>query len=130
MRTIYLVLKKPDSLITLINEIPGDKFSSELHFYKGQLLLDKLALNEDIPEEDKIIIAQKAEDEFKKILDFSEDRKDINGYIGLLDLYTEIGEERKKDILTAELISNPRFSVAFLCTTTVTKKILRCLFIY
>jgi hypothetical protein len=108
LRMIYLVLEKPDSMITLIDEIPEDRFLSELHFFKGQLLLDKLELNEDIPEEEKIIIAQKAEDEFKKILDFSEDRKDINGYIGLLDLYTEIGEEFKKDILTAELISDSK----------------------
>ncbi len=115
LRIIYLVLGKFDSLETVINEIPEEKAFTELHFFKGQLLLDKLVLNKSVPEEDKKTIVLKAENEFKKILSSSEDREKINGYIGLLDLYTEIGEEYKKESLVAEMINKPKvFSSVFM----------------
>jgi hypothetical protein len=115
LRMIYLVLEEPDSMMAIINEIPEGKALTELHFFKGQLLLDKLALNEDIPEKEIKIIAQKAENEFKKILDSSTDEEKVNGYIGLLDLYEEIGEKHKKDILVKELLGDQRiFSSVFM----------------
>jgi len=115
LRIIYIVLGEPDSFIALINEIPEDRFLSEFQFFKGQLFLDKLVFNKDIPEEEKQILVQKVESEFKKILGSSEDGKNINAYIGLLDLYAEIGEKNKKDILTAELVTDPRiFSSVFM----------------
>jgi hypothetical protein len=115
LRIVYLVLGEPDSFIALVNEIPADRFLSEFQFFKGQLFLDELMFNKDITEEEKQIIAQKAEIEFKKILGSSEDREKINAYIGLLDLYEAIGEKDKKDILTAELINYPKiFSSVFM----------------
>ncbi len=114
LRIIYLFLGKPDSLIALINEIPEEEFLSERQFFKGLLLLDKLVFNKDIPQEEKQIIAHKAEKEFKKILGSSEEGN-VNAYVGLLDLYEATGEKNKKDILTAELISDSKiFSSVFM----------------
>lgn len=115
LRIIYLFLGTPDSLKRFIDEIPEEKIFSEIHFYKGQLLLDKLVLNKDITDEKKKVMALESEKEFKKVLSYPEDKNDINGYIGLLDLYVELGYENKKESLIATVINKPRvFSSVFM----------------
>ena len=115
LRTIYLVLGKLDALKTVMDEITAKMVFSELYFFKGQLLLDELALSENLSEEDRRTISVEAENEFKKFLSSSEVREKINGYVGLLSLYTEMGEELKRDSLIAEIIVKPKvFSNIFM----------------
>ncbi|MEJ2568229.1 MAG: hypothetical protein P8Z50_05070, partial [candidate division WOR-3 bacterium] len=115
LRVIYVVLGKIDELINLIDSISVDEDFSERYFFKGQLLLDKLVTEKDISAEDKIRMKDEAEKAFKKVLETPEDEKAINGYIGLLDLYSQTGEKEKRDFLVAKLISNPEmYSNVFL----------------
>ena len=96
-------------------QLISDKAFSELHFFKGQLLLDELTFNKDISEEEKRRIGLKAESEFKAILGSSKARETVNGYVGLFDLYMELGKEHKKDSLVREIISKPKiFSSVFM----------------
>jgi len=104
LRDLYLISGKPDSLAVLVEELIDKGDLSILHFFKGQLLLDELAMNKDIPEEERRIMGQTIENEFKNLVGSSE-RESINGYIGLLDLYTEIGEDYKKEELIKELLN-------------------------
>jgi hypothetical protein len=96
-----------DSLEAVVNEIYARKAFTELHFFKGQLLLDKLMLNESLSKENRKNIAIEAENEYKKVLNSAEVREKINGYVGLLDLYTEMGEGNKKDFLIVEILNAP-----------------------
>jgi hypothetical protein len=114
LRGIYNVFGKPDSLAILVENLKNKKDLSLPHFFKGQLLLDKLTINKNIPEGEKGIIKQEVENEFKKVLKLSEEEA-ANGYIGLLDLYDETGNSRRKDSLVEELLMQPKiFSYVFM----------------
>lgn len=108
LRIIYFVLTEIENLVEFTESILTKVNFPEQHFIKGQILLDKLALAEDLTKKEKESLAQKVESEFKKILGSGDERKDVNGYIGLLELYTETGEKKKKHFLVEELIGNPR----------------------
>jgi len=115
LRVIYLVLGKIDELINIIDSISVEESFPERYFFKGQLILDKLVTVADISEENKERMAREAENAFKKVLESPEVEKAINGYIGLLDLYSHTGEKKKRDFLVTELISNPEmYSNVFL----------------
>jgi hypothetical protein len=115
LRVIYLVLGNVDNLIPIIDSIYVKESFPERHFFKGQLILDKLVTDKKLSEENKERMAREAEKEFRKVLEASEDEKVINGYIGLLDLYSQTGEKEKREFLMADLISNPgMFSNVFL----------------
>ena len=108
LRLVYLFLGTPDSISRYIDKISEKEFFSELHFFKGQLLLDKLVSSKDIAEEEKRVMAMESEKEFRLVLDSEEGRNNINGYIGLLDLYVELGYEDKKESLIATIINKPK----------------------
>jgi len=107
LRVIYLVLGKIDDLINLVDSISVEENFPERYFFKGQLILDKLVTDEGVSEESKEKMAWEAEKAFKKVLETPEDEKAVNGYIGLLDLYSQIGEKEKRNFLVAELIGKP-----------------------
>ncbi len=114
LRGIYIVFGKPDSLEILVEKLKDKKDLSILHFFKAQLLLDKLTIDKNIPKEERETIGRKIESEFKKILKLSEEES-VNGYIGLLDLYDEMGDSYKKDSLIEELLKQPKiFSYVFM----------------
>lgn len=108
LRLVYFSLGTPDSLARFIEKVPEEQFFSELHFFKGQLQLDKLVLNKDITEEEKKAMALKSEEEFRLVLDSEKDVNNVNGYIGLLDLYEELGYESEKESLIATIINKPK----------------------
>jgi hypothetical protein len=107
LRAIYNAFGVPDSLAVFVEKLKSKKDLSMVHFFRGQLLLDKLKLSKNIPEKEKQIVGQEIENEFKKIPKKSE-KELINRYIGLLDLYNEIGDSQKKDLLVEELLEQPK----------------------
>jgi len=113
LRQVYQVTRVPDHVITFFDELTEKNDSPILHFFKGQILLDKLLIEEKIPTEQKNMLISTIENEFKSLMNFSK-KETINAYTGLFDLYSEMGEEKKKEELVEEILQEKKiFSNVF-----------------
>jgi len=75
--------------------------------------LDELLIEEKIPTEQKNMLISTIENEFKSLMNFSK-KETINAYTGLFDLYSEMGEEKKKEELVEEILQEKKiFSNVF-----------------
>jgi hypothetical protein len=108
LRQIYRILGVPENIEDFFRRLIEKDDSPILHFFKGQILLDRLIAEKEISPEKENMLVSVIENEFKGLMNISK-KETINAYTGLLDLYSEIGEEEKKQILVTEILKETEF---------------------
>jgi hypothetical protein len=121
LREVYYILGIPENIEDFFEKLMKKDDSPVLHFFKGQMLLDKLIRKKKITAEQKDILISTIENEFKGLMNF--DKKEmVNAYTGLLDLYSEIGKEEKKQKLVEEILREREiFSSVFMYNYKIKK---------
>jgi hypothetical protein len=79
LRQIYQILGMPENIEDFFGKLMKKDNSPVLHFFKGQILLDKLIEEEKISTEQKNILISKIENEFKGLMNFDKKER-INSY--------------------------------------------------
>ena len=91
----------------IVEKLLNEMDHAILHLFKGQALLDKLNLERDLNEEEKNVLSMGSEKEFNGIIK-SYPEGISTAYLGLLNLYSSIGDSEKMNSLVLTLLNKPK----------------------
>ncbi len=106
LKGIYSLLGEPEKVIVIIDSFLSRTEDPILHLFKGQTLLKIVESREGITENEREDLILATEEEFQKVIQESKEGT-AAACLGLLYLYSEIGENEKKDSLVVNLLREP-----------------------
>ncbi|MCK4226696.1 hypothetical protein KAX29_07380, partial [candidate division WOR-3 bacterium] len=106
LRGIYLILGQPEKLIPIIDKVLTVTDFPLIHLFRGQVLLDWLMLGEGLSENDRMELSKGSEREFEAVIEGSREGS-AAAYLGLLNLYSTVGDSESMHFLVLDLLKQP-----------------------
>jgi len=106
LRGIYSILGEVENLVAIIDRFLESKNYAIFHLFKGQALLDELNLGTTLTENKKEKLSSTSEKEFEEVVESSGEAV-VAAYLGLLNLYSTVGDSEKMHSLALNLLGQP-----------------------